>query len=604
MMTCNQFRFDLIMDAGNGAQKAGDILIKGFANQGLYVYIEPMIPAEISPPKRTKYSMSGVTIRVSSAELSNIGSASHLMLVEQEILLDRRLDDDEYEAGGKVILDMGDQKRSPATYDSAMARARAAGLKVLPLSIPDEAQQIIRELNGNGKNMVYLGVFTAIFNITLEDMNSFVSQVFKKLPADKLAKNLRLVAAGYTLAQAEFSELFIAIPANPDDREKMLMDGNTAFAMGVIDAGIKLYSGYPITPASTIMHTLARIFPSYGGILHQAEDEIAAIGAVIGSYFGGVPAITATSGPGLSLKQEFIGLAMVSEIPCIVIDVQRGGPSTGLPTRTEQSDLFAAAFGTHGDATKIVLSVSGVEDCFYAVHFSRYLTEKLRVPVIILSDYLTSVSYKVFEKLPLNLMENVDDILPEILERFYIDALPESIEMVKTNQSIPGEEGRLRRVTGLNTDIEGTVAYTSQTNQRAHQVRNEKLHHVRRALKTPEFFGPSEGNLLVVAWGSSRGVLKEAIETCHQDGVAVSGLHLKMVYPLPLMLKEVFARFKRVVTVETVYGDSLKYTPFSTLLRSETLVDVQPVLCNATGRPLNPSQVVNTIKELTHVYSR
>jgi Pyruvate/2-oxoacid:ferredoxin oxidoreductase gamma subunit len=186
------------MDAGNGAQKAGDILIKGFANQGLYVYIEPMIPAEISPPKRTKYSMSGVTIRVSSAELSNIGSASHLMLVEQEILLDRRLDDDEYEAGGKVILDMGDQKRSPATYDSAMARARAAGLKVLPLSIPDEAQQIIRELNGNGKNMVYLGVFTAIFNITLEDMNSFVSQVFKKLPADKLAKNLRLVAAGYT----------------------------------------------------------------------------------------------------------------------------------------------------------------------------------------------------------------------------------------------------------------------------------------------------------------------------------------------------------------------------------------------------------------------
>ena len=123
-------------------------------------------------------------------------------------------------------------------------------------------------------------------------------------------------------------------------------------------------------------------------------------------------------------------------------------------------------------------------------------------------------------------------------------------------------------------------------------------------LKTPEFFGPSEGNLLVVAWGSSRGVLKEAIETCHQDGVAVSGLHLKMVYPLPLMLKEVFARFKRVVTVETVYGDSLKYTPFSTLLRSETLVDVQPVLCNATGRPLNPSQVVNTIKELTHVYSR
>lgn len=603
MITLQQFRFDLIMDAGNGAQKAGDILIKGFAKKGLYVYIEPMIPAEISPPKRTKYSMSGVTIRVSSQELTNIGSASQLMVVEQEILLDRRLDDEEYEAGGTVILDMGDQKRSPATYEKAISRARALGLKVLPLVMPDEAQAIIRDLNGNGKNMVYLGVFTALFGIALSDMNGFVSQVFKKLPQDKLDKNLQLVQSGFALAETFFADLFMHIPAQKDDREKILMDGNTALAMGVIDSGIKLYSGYPITPASTIMHTLAKIFPSYGGILHQAEDEIAAIGAVVGSYFGGVPAITATSGPGLSLKQEFLGLAMVSEIPCIVIDVQRGGPSTGLPTRTEQSDLFAAAFGTHGDATKIVLSVSGVEDCFYAPHIARYLTEKLRVPVIILSDYLTSVSYKVFEKLPLNNMDTIADILPEILERFYLSPLPETIEMVKTNQSVPGEDGLIRRVTGLNTDIEGTVAYTSQTNQRAHQVRNEKLHHVRRALQTPELFGPAEGDLLVVAWGSSRGVLKEAVESCHQEGISVSGMHLKIVYPLPLMLKSVFSRFKRVVTVETVYGDSLKHTYFSTLLRSETLVDVTPVLANATGRPLKPSQVVNTIKELVHVYS-
>lgn len=602
MLTVDHYRFDLIMDAGNGAQKAGDILIKSFAHQGLYVYIEPMIPAEISPPKRTKYSMSGVTIRVSNGELTNIGSASQLMVVEHEILLDRRLDDEESAAGGVVILDMGDQKRSPATYDQAMARARAVGLKVLPLHLSEEAQRIIRELNGNGKNMVYLGVLTALFSILLSDMYGFVSDVFKKLPPDKLEKNLDLVRMGYEFAQAHYLDCVVSIPSVPDPREKLLMDGNTALAMGIIDSGIKLYSGYPITPASTIMHTLARIFPSYGGILHQAEDEISAIGAVIGSYFGGVPAITATSGPGLSLKQEFIGLSMVSEIPSIVIDVQRGGPSTGLPTRTEQSDLFAAAFGTHGDAAKIVLSVANVEDCFYAPHIARYLAETLRLPVIILSDYLTSVSYKVCDVLALNAMTDVSEILPEILDRFFINALPEGIEMVKKNQSVPGEEGRLRRVTGLNTDIEGTVAYTSQTNQRAHQVRNEKIHHVRRALKTPEFFGPESGDLLVVAWGSSRGVLKEAIDACHREGVSVSGMHLKIVYPLPLHLKTIFLRFKRVVTVETVYGDSLKYTPFSTLLRAETLVDVQPVISQATGRPLKPSQVVNTIKELSHVY--
>jgi 2-oxoglutarate ferredoxin oxidoreductase subunit alpha len=346
------------------------------------------------------------------------------------------------------------------------------------------------------------------------------------------------------------------------------------------------------------MHSLSRSFPAYGGMVHQAEDEISAIGAMLGGYYSGIPSITATSGPGLSLKQEFIGLSYASEIPGIIVDVQRGGPSTGLPTRTEQTDLFAAAFGAHGDSAKVVISVANVEDCFYVPHLARYFAEVLRMPVIILSDYITSVSYRVLDKLPVYELDSVQDISKDILDRFYIDQLPEKIEMVKDNQAVPGEDGGMRRVTGLNTDTTGNVVYTSDSNQRSHDVRNEKLHHVRRALRQPELIGDDSGDLLIVGWGSSRGVMEEAVNLARKEGLKVSALHLKIVYPLPLSLKDIFKNFKRVVTTEVAYADELKPTEFAMMLRSETLVDVGVGIAQATGRPLKPKSVLARIKEL------
>jgi len=591
-------RFELLMDAGNGAQKAGDILIKCFAKAGKHVFIEPLIPAEISPPKRTPHSMSGAVIRVSQHELTNIGSSTDIMFSEHEILLDRRLQDKEYTEGATVLLDLGDEKRAKDAYAAAIAKAQEAGLNVITFDMDEESQGLIRELNGNGKNMYYLGMLSALYQVSLEDVEGAVRSTFKKLSEEKLNKNVSILKNGYNNILEIHEETF-EIPSQEHDSEKILLDGNLALSLGIIDAGIKLYSGYPITPASTIMHNLAKIFPAYGGMVHQAEDEISAVGSAIGSYYAGVPAITGTSGPGISLKQEFIGLAQVSETPLIVVDVMRGGPSTGLPTRTEQTDLFAAAFGGHGDNSKVVLSVSNVEDCFYAPHVARYLTEKLRTPVFILSDYLTSVSYKVLDKFELNnIKENVDEISDDILARFGLSRLPE-IEMVKTNQSIPGEKDHMRRVTGLNTDSEGQVVYTAESNHRSHKIRNEKIHAVRRALQAPEMMGEKEGDLLVVTWGSCRGVLKEAITLAHKENLNVTGLHLKVVYPLPLQLKEIFSKFKKVVTVEVAYGDELKPTNLATLLRSETLVDIDCAIADATGRPLKPKQVLAKIKELS-----
>ncbi|MEK9657688.1 MAG: 2-oxoacid:acceptor oxidoreductase family protein [bacterium] len=594
----NMTRLELLMDAGNGAQKAGDILIKGFAKKGHYVFIEPLIPAEISPPKRTPHSLSGAVIRVGEDELTNIGSYTDFVLVEHEILLKKRLSDKEFSKDCIIFIDMAESKRFSDDFEEVIAEAEAEGYKVIRFNMHEDALATIKALNGNGKNMYYLGMMTKLFEMQPEEIETVIRATFRKLSEDKLNQNIGIFKLGYD-GFAEVYQENISIPERKIEGDKVLLDGNTAMALGIIDAGIKLFSGYPITPASTIMHNLAKLFPQYGGMIHQAEDEISAIGTAIGSYFVGVPSVTATSGPGLSLKQEFIGLATGTEVPCIIIDVQRAGPSTGLPTRTEQSDLYSAIYGAHGDNATVVLSVSNVEDCFYAPHVARYLTEKLRVPVFILSDYLTSVSYRILDKMPLALLQDKDvtEIPEYILKRFDLKPLPENIEMVKDNQSKPGEEGGTRRVTGLNTDEAGQVIYTSESDHRAHQVRNNKVYAVEDAMLEPEKFGDESGELLIVSWGSCRGVLQESITKAKDAGYSVGGLNLKIVYPIPTKhLKNIFSKYKKVVTIEVGYGHERKPAQLAGLLRMQTLVDVESAISNATGRPIKPIQVLEMIE--------
>ena len=446
--------------------------------------------------------------------------------------------------------------------------------------------------------MHYLGMLAYIYNLDEEIVKREIIKTFgKKLKEEIMAKNITLYHNGYQLAK---EKVFFRVEVQSHQRhgEQILIDGNTSMSMGMIDAGIKLFSGYPITPASSIMHTLAKELPAYGGLVHQAEDEIAAIGTAVGSYYAGVPAVTATSGPGLSLKQEFIGFATAAEIPLIVVDVQRSGPSTGMPTKTEQSDLLAALCGSHGDYTKVIISVSNVIDCFYAPHIARYLTEKLRVPVFILSDFQTANSYKVVAKFPLVQMKNVDEIPDFVFDRFHMKRLPDNISMVSRQQTMPGTEGGMRRVTGLNTDENGKVSNFANHHQRSHVVRNEKIHYVSRALGVPEMFGKETNDILIVGWGSTRGAIEEAIYLCEKNGVPASGMHFRVVYPLPLMLKDIFSKFKKVMTVEVAYGDMMKPSPLALLLRSETLTDIQPLLAEATGRPVRPRIIMNKIQEV------
>ena len=597
-------RFELLMDAGFGAQKAGDVLVQAFAKAGKYVYIEPMIPAEISPPPRTRPALSGVIIRVADFDITNIGNDTDCIIASQEIVLDRRLDDNEHNRNCKVLLDMGDRDENMESYENTCKRVTKLGLNIYPFNITPEARDAIKALGGKGTNMFYLGMLAWIYSMPEQSVVDEIKLTFKKLKEDILEKNIKIFHQGYAYAK-ENVHFTYHVDGSPENNtgDKILIDGNSALSMGIIDAGIKLFSGYPITPATSIMHTLAKVFPSYGGIVHQAEDEISAIGTAIGSYYGGVPSVTCTSGPGLSLKQEFIGYASAAEIPVILIDAQRSGPSTGMPTKTEQSDLLAVTFGSHGDNTKIVLSVANVIDCFYAPQMARYLAEKLRLPVFIMSDFQTANSYKVITKPQITQMNNIDDIQDFVLERFHMKRLPEKIEMVRTNQDVPGTIGGMRRVTGLNTDANGNVNYSADRNHLSHQIRNEKVHAVARALTKPEMFGKEEGEILVVGWGSTRGAIEEAIIACAKEGLSISGLHLKIVSPLPLMLTDIFKKFKKVVTAEVAYGDSYKPAPLAMLLRSQTLVDVKSIICEATGRPIRPKIIKEKVKEILNGYA-
>lgn len=598
-------RFELLMDAGLGAQKAGDILIRAFARTGRYVYIDPMIPAEISPPLRSRPALSGVIIRVADFELTNIGNNTDVIVASHEVVLNRRLDDEEHNPNCRVLLDMGDKDDHAEEYEKVCKRVTEAGLNIYPFVISPEADEIIRSLLGKGKNMYYLGMLSCIYHAPQDVIVEEIRLMFgSKLKTEILQKNIDIFRYGYQAAQSSilFSYEIPASAAKGAGDNNILIDGNSAISMGIIDAGIKLISGYPITPASSILHTLAQVFPSYGGMVHQAEDEIAAIGTAIGAYYGGTPSVTCTSGPGLSLKQEFIGYATAAEIPLIIIDVQRGGPSTGMPTKTEQSDFLAALYGSHGDNTKIIVSVSNIIDCFYAPQLARYLAEKLRMPIFILSDFQTANSYTILERPVVNQMEKSEDIKDFILDHFGLGRLPDHVEMVRPEQSDPGTPGRMHRITGLNTDEKGSVNYFAKAAQRSHAIRNEKVHCVRRALKKPEMIGGvEEGDLLVVGWGSTRGSLEEAVLNCQKQGLSVGGICFRIVYPLPLMLTDVLSKFKNVVSVELAYGDQYKRTPLAMALRTKTLIDVNPILSEVTGRPISPLAIVKKIKEILSV---
>jgi 2-oxoglutarate/2-oxoacid ferredoxin oxidoreductase subunit alpha len=420
-----------------------------------------------------------------------------------------------------------------------------------------------------GKNLFVLGLIAAIFHLDVDKLRSLVRERFGG--KDESVVNTALLAfqAGYAYPVGNLLTTRYRFEIHPriTDRDQVTMDGNQALAYGLIAAGVRYGAGYPITPWSTVMEILRTEFSKYGGLFVQAEDELAAVSLALGFSYAGYLSVTGSAGPGISLKAEAVGWASMAEIPLIVVNVQRGGPSTGLPTNVEQSDLYQAIFGGHGDSPRVVLAPSTVEDCFYIALEAARIARKYSTPVFILSDGSLATRIEAFDEPDLKSL--MQDPKPDLSPRTN-GYKPYPLDQI-TRHAPPGTrmmEGKYPVVTGLEHDEMGHPTGRPSLHLAMTAKRRRKLQDLAKDIPLPKLFGESEGDTLVVGWGSTYGPIREAVERARGLGKKISALHLRHLHPLPEGLAPIFDRFADIAVVEMndqgVYG----FGQLATLLRA------------------------------------
>lgn len=403
-----------------------------------------------------------------------------------------------------------------------------------------------------GKNMFVLGLVARMLDLDVPKLETMLRAYYGSKGQNVVRNVLGAFHAGYGCEGAALAGQFrFRVAPRGIGRLRVVTDGNQAIAYGALAAGIRFGAGYPITPWSTIMETLRAELPKYGGIFVQAEDEMAAMAMACGAGYAGYVALTGTSGPGLSLKTEGIGWAVMAEVPVVIVNVQRGGPSTGLPTNVEQSDLNIACFGSHGDAPRIVLAPCSVQDCFYTMLEAVRLAREYSCPVIVLTDQALATRVESWD-MP-DFSACVQEIAPVLEPRGpefkpYADTADGIARHAPPGTPIKG--GRYPVVTGLEHDEYGHPVSRPADHRMMTAKRRRKLQVLASRLPSPAVFGPAEGDVLLVSWGSTHGSVCEAVERMQAAGQSVSALTLRHLMPLPAGLKEIMNRFRRVFVIE------------------------------------------------------
>ena len=598
---------EIVSDSGEGAQKCGQIFGTVSAKMGNGVWTVEIIPAEVEPPPRDPAGASGIRIRLGDGEVTNWGDETNLVVAfNEQALVGRHRLNGLADDATILIENMWGTHPDPQIreeWDTAMKELRGGNYRIIEVPMEDQCLTVVDQPR-RGKNMFVLGMLSWIYDRDLDRCREQIAEAFRNKPQAVTDRNFELLDLGYRWA-GENLDFRYHIPTMETDRSMVVMSGNEALALGAVAAGLELAAMYPITPATSVSHMLSEVFEKYGGVVHQAEDEIAAAGVAIGSSYAGKCSFTITSGPGLALKTEFLGLAIMAEIPLVVIDVQRGGPSTGLPTKVEQSDLLAAIFGQPGDAPHVVLAPATIEECFHIMPTARRLAEALRTVVIVLSDA--------------NLASGVAPYPRPQLSVDWQAAPPDQRPIAGGDQPydwdantgisrrfIPGQPGGEHTVTGLAHDERSKVAYDSAVNERSSAMRSRKIAAFQNTLLRPPLNGDARADLLIVGWGSTKGAIDEAVERAWAEGLSVSSMHMTFVAPLPPGLAEIFSGFKKVMTVEINYSDepgdpfineqNRRRGQLSWLLRASTLVDVD-CWTRVRGEPLRPAKILDAIRE-------
>ena len=420
-----------------------------------------------------------------------------------------------------------------------------------------------------GKNMYALGLVTKLFDLDVEKLRGLITEKFQAKDESVLSNAMDAFDSGYAYSLGHLLETFKFADSRRRGAKQVVMNGNEALAYGLVAAGVRFGAGYPITPWSDIMELLRRELPKYGGTFVQCEDEIASIAMALGASYAGRVAVTGSSGPGLSLKTEALGWGIMAEVPLVVVDVQRGGPSTGLPTNVEQSDLNIACFGGHGDSPRIVLAPANVEECFHLAIEAVNLARQYSVPVILLTDQAIATRIEAFPEPDLKSL--VQDIAPDM------SPVPEHkpYDLESPNGAArhrpPGTRilsGKYPIVTGLEHDEFGHPTASPALHAQMSAKRRRKLQVLSEALPVPPVYGGEDASVLLVGWGSTLGPIQEAVDRARAAGESVSAIHLRHLHPLPAGLGELFNRFPNIRVIEMndegVYG----YGQLAGLLRA------------------------------------
>jgi 2-oxoglutarate ferredoxin oxidoreductase subunit alpha len=541
--------------AGNsqdGIQSAGALLARlaGRSEQDVMTYMT--IPSTISG------GPSIFQVRMGTGEVLSAGDEADFLVAFYQHSYEDHIGF--LKQGGVVLYDSDN-----VTPDLDDKRFVHVGIPITGLTV----EALGGTAKDKGKNIFVLGLLTAIFHLDVDKLKNLIREKFRGKDESIVNTALMAFQAGYAypvgnLLTTRYQFEPVAATGGP---AQVTMDGNQALAYGLIAAGVRYGAAYPITPWSTIMEILRSELPKYGGLFVQCEDELAAVSMALGFSYSGNLAVTGSAGPGISLKTEAIGWASMAEIPLIIVNVQRGGPSTGLPTNVEQSDLFQAIFGGHGDSPRVVLAASTVEDCFYIAIEAARIARKYSTPVFILSDAALATRIQAFEEPKLaGLMQDPKmDLSPR-----NADFKPYPLDRI-TQHAPPGTRmlgGRYPVVTGLEHDELGHPTGRPTLHLGMTAKRRRKLQQLAQEIPLPEVFGDSDGEALLVGWGSTYGPIHEAVKLAREGGESMASIHIRHLNPLPNGLEKIFARFKRVIVVEMNDEGLYGYGQLASILRA------------------------------------
>lgn len=557
-------------DSGDGMQLTGSQFTDTSALLGNDLATFPDYPAEIRAPQGTTFGVSGFQVHIGNVEINTPGDNADVLIAMNAAAL--KVNMNTLRAGATIIVDTDNFKSKDlekAHFETnPLEDGSLDGYNLIEAPIASLTRESLKDSGLDGKsiarckNMFALGIVYWMFNRPLSHTETFLEKKF----GDKssLAEaNKKVLLDGYHYAETLeiLASTFVIPPAHIERGFYRNIMGNQATAWGFLAAseksGIDLVLGsYPITPASDILHELSKQ-KQFGVKIVQAEDEIAGICVAIGASFAGSLGITTTSGPGLALKSEALGLAIIAELPLVVVDVQRGGPSTGLPTKTEQADLLQALYGRNGESPAIVIATSTPSDCFEFTYMACKIALEHMTPVILLSDgYLGNGS----EPWKMPKMESLPEIKAPVLKPGVIDWQPYERDADRKARlwAIPGVPGYEHRIGGLEKDfISGDVSYDPINHEKMVKMREEKVMNVANFIPELEVFGKHEGDLLVVGWGGTYGALRTAVSQLSAQSVAHA--HFNYIKPLPKNTAEVFKRFKKILVCELNMGQFCKY---------------------------------------------